>query len=62
MDPRFIQWQNFRPSRRSGQPWNEEASNSDQNKLVRPIQQPSQGRSNQQPQRRGGCCGKRATD
>jgi len=60
MDPRYIQWQSFRPTKRQGQPWNEDSS---KNGFVRPIQQPSQDKSNrQQTQRRGGCCGKRATD
>ena len=58
MDPRYIQWQTFRPTKRQGQPWNEA-----KNEFVRPIQQPFQDKSNrQQTQRRGGCCGKRATD
>ncbi|WP_028778791.1 hypothetical protein [Shimazuella kribbensis] len=63
MDQRFVQWQNFRPVRRTGQPWNESNPDSGQHRLVRPVQQPSQGRQNQQqPQRRGGCCGKRAAE
>jgi hypothetical protein len=62
MDPRFVQWQNFRPTKRNGQPWNETAPNG-QRELVRPVQQPSQSKSNQQQtQRRGGCCGRRATE
>lgn len=63
MDPRYEQWQTFRPVKRQGQPWNEDSSNSNQNGFVRPVRQPSQGRSNrQQTQRRGGCCGKRSSE
>jgi hypothetical protein len=61
MDPRFIQWQNFRPVKRPVQPWNEANPTSGQNELVRPVQQPSKS-NQQQTQRRGGCCGRRTAE
>lgn len=59
MDQRYTQWQTYRPVRRVGQPWNEEAS---KNGYVRPLPQTNPNKPNQQQPRRGGCCGKRATD
>jgi hypothetical protein len=54
MDPRHIQWQTFRPSKRYVQP---STPSENQTGLVRPVQQPSQWNSKQQQPRRKGCCG-----
>lgn len=56
MDPRYTQWRDYRPTRRPAQP---SSPASDQNGIIRPVQQPSQWNNKQQQPQRKSCCGGR---
>lgn len=60
MDPRFVQWQNYRPSvQKPGRPWNEGNNNQNTTQLIRPV---GQNAKPQQTERRSCCGGRRAAE
>lgn len=58
MDPRFQQWQHFRPSRNRVQPAQPQKKQ-EHFSFVRPIPKPNKWQSTKQTRAKKGCCGGR---